>query len=98
MPNKGGEYVDRPKLVHFNLFDKPWHYKDIPYEEYFWHYALRSGFYPELVRQQADYTEEQKREDREKLDELLERAGKISCTGVRFADILGKSHNVKKVV
>lgn len=98
MPNKGGEYVDRPKLVHFNLFDKPWHYKDIPYEEYFWHYALRSGFYPELVRQQAEYTEEQKREDREKLDELLERAGKISCTGVRFADILGKSHNVKKVV
>ncbi len=89
MPNKGGEYISCPKLIHYNLFDKPWNYREIPYEEYFWYYAYRSGFYPMLLRQREQYDEVQKLDDKEKLDELLNRAETIiSDNSLKFSEIL----------
>ena len=34
-----------PKLIHYNLTMKPWHYEDILFKEHFWHYAKRSEYY-----------------------------------------------------
>ncbi|KRN25618.1 glycosyl transferase family protein [Lacticaseibacillus camelliae DSM 22697 = JCM 13995] len=31
--------VTTPKIIHYNLFDKPWHYAQVPNDHYFWHYA-----------------------------------------------------------
>lgn len=31
--------VKTPKVIHYNLFDKPWHYEQVPNGDYFWHYA-----------------------------------------------------------
>lgn len=41
------------KLVHFLMTWKPWHYGDIPYQEYFWRYAEKTEFYP-LIKEMFD--------------------------------------------
>ena len=90
MPNKGGEYIARPKLIHYNLFDKPWHYSEIPYEEYFWQYAAESGFYPLLIKQRKQYGDSERKADRENLKKLLARAENIADgDGGKFSDVVG---------
>lgn len=62
-------FMDKPfedkdvKLIHYKLNLKPWHYKGIRYEDYFWKYAKRTPFYPELLQMLNDFTEEQKMND-----------------------------------
>ena len=66
------------KLVHFNLFNKPWHYKNVPCERIFWHAAKGTGFYGELRRQREAFDEEKQKADHEKVGALIKKAGKLS--------------------
>ena len=36
------------RIVHYLMTWKPWHYDDIPYQEYFWEYAVRTEFYEHI--------------------------------------------------
>lgn len=38
-----------PKLIHYNLTAKPWHYAHIPYAEVFWQY-VRLSSYADIIR------------------------------------------------
>lgn len=49
MTGDGTEGPDHPKIIHYNLFGKPWHYRDAPLADYFWRYAEGSAYYPRLV-------------------------------------------------
>ena len=44
------------RIVHFLMTWKPWHYEDIPYQEYFWEYAERTEFYSFLKGLLDGYT------------------------------------------
>ena len=68
------------KLVHFNLFNKPWHYKNVPCERIFWNAAKGTGFYGDLKRQQAAFDEEKQKVDHEKVDLLIKKAGRLAKT------------------
>lgn len=68
------------KLVHFNLFNKPWHYKNVPQEKIFWNAARGTGFYGELKRQQDSFDEEKQRVDHEKITALIKKADKLAKT------------------
>ena len=84
----GGEWNAEPqkdlpkdtKLVHFNLFNKPWHYKNVPCENLFWNAAKGTGFYGDLKRQQAAFDEEKQKADHEKVDALIKKAGRLAET------------------
>lgn len=65
------------KLVHFNLFNKPWHYKNVPCERIFWNAAKGTGFTGDLKRQQAAFDEKKQKEDHEKVNALIKKAGKL---------------------
>ena len=52
--NRGGA----AKLIHYNLAQKPWHYDDILYGEYFWQYAKESPFYQEILKKRQAFTPE----------------------------------------
>lgn len=56
---------DRPALVHYNMYFKPWLYTDVPYEEHFWKYARRSPFYARLLSEKQAFGEEGRRRDDE---------------------------------
>ncbi len=62
------------RLIHWKINWRPWKYKDVLYEEYFWKYAKMSGFYNQLIamrdsRTQADF-------DKDKL--LMENLSKMA--------------------
>ena len=65
------------KLVHFNLFNKPWHYKNVPQEKLFWNAAKCNGFYGELKRQQENFDKAAQEKDQAKVGALLEKAKKL---------------------
>lgn len=48
-------YRGVPAIVHYNMFYKPWLYRDIPYAEYFWKYAAMTPFYAELREMQKRF-------------------------------------------
>lgn len=73
--------VDLPKetkLIHFNLFNKPWHYKNVPCEEMFWNAARGTGFYGDLKRQQAAFDAEKQKVEHEKVGALLKKAERLA--------------------
>jgi lipopolysaccharide biosynthesis glycosyltransferase len=66
------------KLVHFNLFNKPWHYKNVPCERIFWKAAKGTGFYGDLKRQQEAFDEEKQKADHEKVGALIQKAARLA--------------------
>lgn len=57
------EEVKNPRIIHYNLTSKPWHYKDLMYEDYFWDYAKKSVFYDHIFKVRENFTEEDKKKD-----------------------------------
>ena len=71
-----------PKLIHFNLSNKPWHLDNVPYEEYFWDFAWQTEFYDEIRKIKDNFTEEQRKEDIETGIRLISLAAKeADCVG-----------------
>lgn len=66
------------KLIHFNLFNKPWHYKNVPAEEFFWEAAKGTGFYGDLKRQQEKFTKEKQKKEQAKVAALIKRGAKLA--------------------
>ncbi|MBO5240178.1 MAG: glycosyltransferase family 8 protein [Clostridia bacterium] len=59
----GGKRI-KPKLVHYNLSLKPWHYDDVLYEEYFWEYAKQTPFLETIEKKKSAFTPEMAERDR----------------------------------
>ena len=72
------EFEKNVRLVHFNLFNKPWHYKNVPGEKIFWNAARGTGFYGDLRRQQEAFDETKQETDQEKVKALIAKAGKLA--------------------
>ena len=66
------------KLVHFNLFNKPWHYKNVPCERIFWNAAKGTGFLGDLKRQQEAFGPEKQKAEKEKVGALIKKAGRLA--------------------
>ena len=66
------------KLVHFNLFNKPWHYKNVPCERIFWNAAKGTGFLGDLKRQQAAFDAEKQKADHAKVEALIQKAARLA--------------------
>lgn len=84
MPNDRREPFASPKLIHYNLFDKPWCFDNIQYQDYFWNYAKESPYYQKLVDFKNNYTEEKQQSDREHMALIINRANSIPDTDVTF--------------
>ena len=84
-----------PKIVHYNLFYKPWHYKDVQYAKYFWNVAKKTPFYSELKAQLDSYTDEDRKHDREDLDKMVEMFSEIKKADNNWANIKAKGEQVK---
>ena len=87
MPAKDVPEDPSPKLIHYNLFMKPWCYDDIPYASYFWEYAATSGFEQDARAFKAAYPDEQKEQDALSLVRMTDRATMITGTENTFASV-----------
>ncbi len=69
-----GRDDETPKLIHYNLAMKPWHYDGVLYEEYFWEYAKQTEFLEVIQMEKAAFTPEMAQRDVEGGKKLVELA------------------------
>lgn len=95
MPNRNKPEIKNPKIIHYNLFDKPWCYDDIQYQDYFWKYARQSVYYDQIKAFKAAYTDKQKEDDHTHLLDLFGRAGTNADTEVTFRKVLESGEKIR---
>ena len=95
MPNPSRPPLESPNLIHYNLFSKPWHYDDIQYGAYFWHYAADCGYLNELRAHRAAYTVEMQAADSDCLARLVERCNEIAASDVTFRGLAAKGVRIR---
>lgn len=95
MPNDNKPALEAPKLIHYNLFSKPWCYDNIQYEEYFWKYAEDCGFKDEIKRYKDSYSEEQKRSDSDCLNMLVGKGDEIPLKDITFKKMFEKGVKIR---
>ena len=84
MPNDSKPALKNPELIHYNLFQKPWCYDNIQYEDYFWEYAKDSKYYNEILNFKNNYSDEQKESDKKSLETLVVKANGLPNTENTF--------------
>lgn len=80
--------AEETKLIHYNMFNKPWHYEGVPYEKEFWNCAKTSEYYGELVESLSSYTEEQKSADAEGALKLAKHAALLAEEKTTFFELI----------
>jgi len=78
-------HTEEQHLIHFNLYNKPWHYFDVPYSDVFWDVAKQTPYYTDLIGELVGYTDEQRRKDMAGGVKLIERAGELAKESGGFA-------------
>lgn len=84
MPNDQKPPLAEPKLIHYNLFSKPWCYDGIQYGDIFWEYAENSGYFDEIKAYKENYSEDKKTSDSQCLDVLIKRGDEIPDNEITF--------------
>lgn len=95
MPIEGRKELEKPKLIHYNLFQKPWCYDNVPYEDYFWKYAKKSVYYEEILEYKKNYSEEQKKSDLECLNILLTKGNSLPDNEVTFKKMFESGREIR---
>ncbi len=83
MPIANDNFDDKDlKIIHYNLADKPWHYDNIRYKDYFWKYAKKTEYYNEICKIKENYSEEERFKDMQQFKTLKDLAQKeADCVG-----------------
>lgn len=79
---------DKVFLVHYNMFDKPWKYKGVMFEEHFWENAKTTEYYHWLLNMREDYSDSDKEKDLNGAKKLAENALRIIAEKNNFKKIL----------
>ncbi|WP_461227285.1 glycosyltransferase family 8 protein [Lacticaseibacillus suihuaensis] len=87
--------IAQPKLIHYNLFDKPWHYQGVPHESEFWAAADDTAAGAALRATQAAFGPAQVAADHQHKANLIELARSISTQPVTFANVAAKEGGVQ---
>lgn len=87
--------VENPKLIHYNLFSKPWCYDGIKYADVFFKYASDCGYIEEINEYKKNYSDEQKKSDKECLELLVRRGTEIPENDVTFKKMREKGVKIR---
>ena len=70
--------IEDQHLIHYNLYNKPWHYSDVPYSDVFWDVARKTPYYTDIVRELVEYSDEKKAAEAAGGVRLVERAAELA--------------------
>lgn len=87
MPEENTKPLESPKLIHYNLFAKPWCYDNIQYEKYFWKYAKDTEYISEIEEFKKNYSDAQKSSDKECTKRMVSRALEIANQPQNFRTV-----------
>lgn len=95
MPNDRKPQLSDVKLIHYNLFSKPWCYDGIQYADFFWKAAEGCGYIDEIRAYKDSYSEEQKKSDSECLGLLIRRGVEIAESDITFKKIFESGEKIR---
>lgn len=87
MPNESIPEFKNPKIVHYNLFFKPWHFADVQYGDYFWNVAKTTDFYNQLKQELDAFTDEDRQRARDGLEAMAQKVKKIEQEKYTWAKV-----------
>ncbi|MFC6181248.1 glycosyltransferase family 8 protein [Lactiplantibacillus daowaiensis] len=70
-----------PKLIHYCLFEKPWHYADVRYHAAFWQAAQATPYEADFKQQLAAYTPAMQEHDQVVAKSLIAQTVKVAAAG-----------------
>lgn len=73
-----GLQPESSKLLHYNLFKKPWQSDGVDGEEVFWEAARKSGYFNELQKKKANYTVKEIRIKEAQVEALITKAAELA--------------------
>ncbi|MFL2028421.1 glycosyltransferase family 8 protein [Loigolactobacillus zhaoyuanensis] len=76
-----------PKLIHYNLFAKPWHYDDVANQQYFWQYAATTTYYAQILATKQQYSTNAVQQDEAKLQQLMQMAQQTVHDAITFKSV-----------
>ena len=74
-------------IMHFNMFNKPWHYDGVPYEHKFWSVVPSTPFSDVIMRDKQAYGDAERARDMEGGKRLLDAAEDIFKNGQSMSEI-----------
>jgi lipopolysaccharide biosynthesis glycosyltransferase len=80
--------VSRLHLIHYNMFNKPWRYTDVPYFAEFWQVADTTPFAEWLRCELQSYDDKKRELDRAGAAMLVENAGRLAGESGGFFETL----------
>lgn len=86
---------ETPKLVHYNLFGKPWNYEDVPFETPFWEFAQQTVYIDEIQKIKENYSSEEVLADQKHQAELVHQLEVLPNTDKTFAKIAAQKIKVQ---
>lgn len=86
---KGGEVpLSELHLIHYNMFNKPWRYREVQYGDEFWRVARLTPFYDDIYRELQNYTDDKRARDGVCARLLVENAARLASLPSGFQDKL----------
>lgn len=73
-----GLQPESSKLLHYNLFKKPWQSDGVDGEEVFWEAARKSGYFNELQKKKQNYTVKETRIKEAQVEALIAKAAELA--------------------
>jgi len=90
MPSDRISFLDAPQIIHFNLDAKPWLNESVPYDDVFWKYARRSGYYSVIRRRQQAFLNDSEAVEKyhSGIEGLIKMAVELTASPVSFQSII----------
>ena len=88
---KNDDFDDKDlKIIHWKITWRPWKYKNVLYEEYFWKYAKMTDFYDKLIQMRDSRTAEDEAKDKLLMENLMKMAQEDADDPNNYAKTDGK--------
>ncbi|WP_268912498.1 glycosyltransferase family 8 protein [Lentilactobacillus sp. SPB1-3] len=81
------------RLVHYNLFEKPWQYNDVPFADEFWQAAKRTPYYEQLATELASTTDEIRAANDSKAGTIMRLAKDLVKDPITLKSVLGENES-----
>ncbi len=95
MPNNNQAILENPKLIHYNLYSKPWCYDGIQYGEMFWNNVSQTRYYEQAKSFKENYSDQKKASDNEGFSVLVKRTEEIVNTDITFKKLYESGEKIR---
>ena len=89
--------IEEAKMIHYIMFNKPWHYECCPHADIFYRYAKETWVWDDILEELHNYSDEQKARDKEGYANLLNLAVKETNKEDNYLSIVNRRHSADRV-